>query len=148
MSLNNDRYIRYLIERYFALLKERERIEFERNSHGKMCAGCSISTVLLLPSACENQQQYHWWGENVKLILLLEAYYRWPWNRTMSRFTCKWYTGITNVLFAWSGWRHITSCKGENRRKYSVCMCIAKCARRYAQHKGDDFPNVRPSECN
>ncbi len=44
---------------------------------------------------------------------------------------------------------HITSRKGENRRKYSVRVCVAKRARRYAWHKGekgDDFPDVRPSE--
>ncbi len=39
--------------------------------------------------------------------------------------------------------------EGKKRRKYSVRMCVAKRARRYAQHegeKGDDFPDVRPSE--
>ena len=39
--------------------------------------------------------------------------------------------------------------KGENCRKYSERMCVAKRASRYARHKGekgDDFPDVRPSE--
>ncbi len=56
-----------------------------------------------------------------------------------------------SLLFAWSGWRHITSrhAKGKNRRKYSVRMYVAKRIHRYAQHEGekwDDFPDVRPSE--
>ncbi len=53
------------------------------------------------------------------------------------------------TLFTWSGRRQITSAKGENRRKYSVRMCVAKRARHYARHKGEkghNFPDVRPYE--
>ncbi len=59
---------------------------------------------------------------------------------------------INGVLqVTWSGWREITSRKGENRRKNSVRMCIAKRASQHARHKGgkeDHFPDVQPSECS
>ncbi len=48
-------------------------------------------------------------------------------------------------------WADVKLSKGENRRKYSVGMCVAKHASRYARHKGekgDDFPDVQPSECH
>ncbi len=41
------------------------------------------------------------------------------------------------LQFTWSGWRHITSHKGENRQKNSVHMCVSKRARWYARYKGE-----------
>ncbi len=51
-------------------------------------------------------------------------------------------------MFTWSCWHQIASRKGESRQKYSVRICVAKRTRWYAQHKGDNFMDVQPSECD
>ena len=54
---------------------------------------------------------------------------RWIWNCIKCIIS-------KDSVFTWSGWRQITSLKGENHRKYSGRMCVTKGTHLYAWHKG------------
>ena len=72
------------------------------------------------------------WSQNM-IPVRYYIHIKWPWFFGQKPHTNSW----MSMIFIWSGWRQITSCKGENRWKFSVRMCIAKRTRRYARHKGE-----------
>ncbi len=80
------------------------------------------------------------WSDRVKVWVARAVSFLRPVQVLWDWFERDCVRALTNVTvngrFAWSGWRHITSRKGENRWKYSVRMCGTAVTKRAHRTKG------------